>query len=266
MTWKSIVEVEIAKTYIQLNAPQTWKIVQEFLELNKNYQLDSIGKLKQATPYMPDLIDLARLHSLIIEEKRTTVLEFGCGFSTLIMAEALASLACEDSCLKLTKARRNNLHQIISIDDQESFIAIAKDRLPVGLSEFVKFVHSEVECSTHDSRVCTLYSQLPICMPDLIYIDGPDQFNVKGDVRGWSTRSVGMVPMSADLISLEYILPSGCYVIIDGRGANVQFLRDYLNKNWKYEYYQQVDQHSFLLECDSFGKYNDILIDYHKGL
>ena len=33
---------------------------------------------KMITPYLPDWEDLVRLHSLILERRVTTVLEFGC--------------------------------------------------------------------------------------------------------------------------------------------------------------------------------------------
>ena len=40
-------------------------------------------------PQPPDLNDLYRLYMLIVLNKRTTVLEFGTGYSTLVMHYAL---------------------------------------------------------------------------------------------------------------------------------------------------------------------------------
>ena len=39
-----------------------------------------------------------------------------------------------------------------------------------------------------NGRVCTQYKKLPLINPDLIYLDGPDQFNVKKNVNGISTN------------------------------------------------------------------------------
>ena len=40
-------------------------------------------------PFGPELLDLYRLHQIILKYKRTTVLEFGVGWSTKVMANAL---------------------------------------------------------------------------------------------------------------------------------------------------------------------------------
>ena len=39
--------------------------------------------------YPPEIIDLCRLHQFVILNKRLTILEFGSGWSSLIMAHAL---------------------------------------------------------------------------------------------------------------------------------------------------------------------------------
>ena len=48
--------------------------------------------LKTSNPYKPDLRDLYNLYHLIILNKRTTVLEFGTGWSSLIISLALSDL------------------------------------------------------------------------------------------------------------------------------------------------------------------------------
>ncbi len=264
MSWRAITDSSSAILYLQKYAPVSYQVINSFIEQNKDYKLDVIGKLSQQLPYMPDLVDLARLHGLVVQEKRTQILEFGCGFSTLVMAEALSHLDSQATRKLLREARRENPFQILSVDDQERFMLIAKNRIPESLSHYVKFTYSNVICSTHDNRYCTFYDELPVCMPDLIYIDGPDQFQVHGEIRGWSTRSTDMVPMSADLLAMEYVLPSEAIVVVDGRGANVQFLRNYLTRKWKYEYCLEADQHILLLKSPSIGKYNDRLINFYN--
>lgn len=102
-------------------------------------------------------------------------------------------------------------------------------------------------------------------MPDFIYLDGPDQFLVKGSVRGWSTRSYQAMPMSADILTIEFFLPKGTIIVVDGRGANSQFLLAYLKRDWIYYYNSIVDQHIFKLVSDSFGAYNNCLERFHEG-
>ena len=43
-----------------------------------------------AEPFGPDCADLSRLHAVITKRKALTVLEFGSGLSTLVMADALS--------------------------------------------------------------------------------------------------------------------------------------------------------------------------------
>ena len=45
---------------------------------------ESVNSLLVKKPYKPELEDLYRLFKMIILNKRTTVLEFGCGWSSLI--------------------------------------------------------------------------------------------------------------------------------------------------------------------------------------
>ena len=36
--------------------------------------------------------------------------------------------------------------------------------------------------TSFNGRICTQFKKLPLINPDLIYLDGPDQFNIKGNV------------------------------------------------------------------------------------
>ena len=41
--------------------------------------------------------------------------------------------------------------------------------------------------TTFNDLIYTKYKRLPLCNPDFIYLDGPDQFNIK-NVNGISTN------------------------------------------------------------------------------
>ena len=62
-----------------------------FVELSKNRDVTETNpnSLQQKETYRPNLEDLYRLFSFISLNKRTTVLEFGTGWSTLVMALAI---------------------------------------------------------------------------------------------------------------------------------------------------------------------------------
>ena len=114
------------------------------------------------------------------------------------------------------------------------------------------------------SRITTQYNKLPHINPDLIYIDGPDQFKVKGDINGWSTRQSDMLPMSSDVLLIEPFLLKGTHIIIDGRGANAIFIK-IIYREWKYEYNEESDRHIFELHGKSIGRYNSMLNSYQKN-
>ena len=54
-------------------------------------------------------------------------------------------------------------------------------------------------------------------------------------------------------------------IIIDGRGANAQFLRDYLKRNWLYKFDYINDQHIFYLNEKPLGKYNKLQLEFYKN-
>ena len=60
-----------------------------------NFFLSDKPKIKkkiEKKTYKPNLIDLSSLYEIIISHKRTTVLEFGSGWSSLVIAHALKFL------------------------------------------------------------------------------------------------------------------------------------------------------------------------------
>ena len=43
-----------------------------------------------------------------------------------------------------------------------------------------------------NGKICNEYTKLPICSPDFIYLDAPDQFNIKGNQNGININHVDM--------------------------------------------------------------------------
>ena len=108
----------------------------------------------------------------------------------------------------------------------------------------------------------SFYEKIPNICPDLIYLDGPDQFSSSGDLRGMSTRHPDRMPMAADILSFEHFLIPGTVIIVDGRTANARFLKSNLQREWDYSHYENFDQHIFLLTEKPLGKYNKNYLDF----
>ena len=118
--------------------------------------------------------------------------------------------------------------------------------------------------TTFNNRICTTYKKLPLCNPDFIYLDGPDQFNVKKDIKGISTRHKDMMPMVSDILKFEYFYTPGTIIVCDGRAANAKFLKDHFKRNWRYINDKKNDQHIFWLVDPILGKFNKLQIKFYN--
>jgi len=211
--------IEDAEIYLLNNG------LEKIVKASKNGgELGVNEKLETRIPFKPDLIDLCRLHRFVIEQKRTTILEFGTGWSTWIFSDALFKLKLKFS-EDVKSLRRNNPFELHVIDDEPEFIQIAKSRIPDALQSIASFHKRPAKMGTFNDRICTFYESLPHISPDLIYVDGPNQFSVQGDIDGWSTRHKDMMPMMGDLLRIEHFLTPGTIIIFDGRAANSRFFK-----------------------------------------
>ena len=219
-------------------------------------------------PYRPELHDLYSLYQFTILNKRTTILEFGSGWSSLIFALALNELKNKYN-KEIQNLRRNNPFELFILENEKKFLSITKRRL----SNFVKkkninikinYHYSEVCMTSFNGRIATEYKKFPLCNPDFIYLDGPDQFNVKGNIRGISTRHKDMMPMVCDIIKFEYFYTPGTIIVTDGRAANAKFLKDNFKRKWSYKNDKRNDQHIFYLDDPCLGKYNKRQLKFYK--
>ena len=241
-----------------------------YKELNEDIDLNQIDiKLEHPTyasvdkdnkiPFVSEYDDLIRLHYLAISRKVTTILEFGVGKSSIVFDNALRNnkILHEDFCKK--NLRRGNLFECHSIDNNNDWINSVKKKYD---TKQVTFSYSECIISEFNNRICTLYKNIPNICPDLIYLDAPDQFSPKGNVRGISTSHVDRLPMSGDILCFENFLLPGTLIVVDGRTANAIFLKNNLQRDWKYYYSEIYDQHFFELNEKPLGPYNKIQLDF----
>ncbi len=214
--------------------------------------------------YKPELDDLYLLHQYTLRYKRTTILEFGTGWSTYIFAHAL-DINKKKYQKDIKNLRRNNPFEVHSVDDMRKYLKISKNRLSKNLIKRSFFHFSEAEMTTFNGRICTQYKKLPLINPDLIYLDGPDQFNIKKKINGISTNHKDMMPMSCDILKIEHFLTPGTIIISDGRAANSRFLKSNLQRDWHYEYDDLNDQHLFFLKEKPLGIYNNLQIKFYTS-
>ncbi len=215
----------------------------------------------------PELDDLSRLHYIVLNRKVTTIMEFGVGKSTRIFAEALKINHKKYHDITSRTLRRKNLYQCHSVDNNQKWIDNCVKEIPneFFLNNLVNINFSNVITSEFVGKVCTYYESLPNVCPDLIYLDGPDQFSPIGDVRGLSTRHQDRMPMAADILTFEHFLLPGTLIIVDGRTANARFLKSNFQRTWSYYYSESWDQHFFELQEQPLGKFNKEMICHCLG-
>ena len=210
-------------------------------------------------PYPAELDDLIRLHFLVVTRKVTTILEFGVGKSTVVFDNALSINKKANESFVKNNLRRANAFQCHSVDNSKSYIKQLQKNYELR-NTFLHF--SKCRMGTFNDRICTFFDNIPNICPDLIYLDGPDQYGTIGDIRGISTRNVDRLPMAGDILSIEHFLLPRTLIVIDGRTANARFLKTNLQRNWEYSYFPEYDQHFFELMEEPLGIFNEKQIKF----
>ena len=158
--------------------------------------------------------------------------------------------------------RRSNKFECHTIDNSKKYINIYKKNYKTNN---LFFHYCVCNVSTYNGKICTFFDNIPNICPDFIYIDGPDQFSPRGDVRGLNTNHPDRVPMSADLLAIEHFLLPGTLIVLDGRTANARFLKSNFQRQWNHWHSQEFDQHFFELSEEPLGILNKNQIDFCLG-
>ncbi len=230
-----------------------------------NYQagvFDAVGG-KLASPIPPDPDDLARIHKLIRLRKCFTVLEFGVGYSTAVIADALQKNQRDWEALPQKAEIRNRfMFQLFSVDTSKAWIETAAARLPADLAARVHFQFSEVKIGTHNGQICHYYQNIPDIVPDFIYLDGPSPKDVKGSVNGMSFQCDERTVMAADLLLMEPTFLPGLFILVDGRTNNARFLARNFTRKYDAKWGPEGDVTTFELVEERLGKYNLLGSDF----
>lgn len=214
----------------------------------------------------PDWSDLARLHWLAVSRSAFTVLEFGVGWSTLVLAAAMReNRRCWDQATDKPKIRNHSPFTVHSVCASSTWIDNARRLLPDELRQYVHFSESVIEAGTFGGRMCHFYARLPDVVPDLVYLDGPDPADVSGDVNGLTWRNPDRTVLSGDLLVMESTLLPGTCVLIDGRTNNARFLRNNLQRQWGAAHDVEGDVTILELQESPLGEINRQTLHYCLG-
>jgi len=221
------------------------------------------GRLTIPFPPQPD--DLVRLHKLIRERRCFTVLEFGLGYSTIVIADALKKNEQDWNNLPQRPSIRNRfMFELFSVDASQDWIETVKTRFPDHLIECVNFHYSEVKAGIFNGQLCHYYENLPDIVPDFIYLDGPSAKDVKGSIHGLSFKCEERTVMSGDLLLMESTFLPGIFIIVDGRTNNARFLERNFTRNYEVKWDKEGDVTTFELKEERLGKYNLLGSDFFR--
>ena len=141
----------------------------DFIVESRNKSTKSVKQMISKEPYKPQLSDLYRLYKFVILNKRTTILEFGSGWSTLMFSLALKEIK-NKFCNNAKKIRRNNLFELFVLENERKYLNITKKRIKkfnktqnIKNNIQINYNFSEVEMTMYNGNICTQYQKLPLC-------------------------------------------------------------------------------------------------------
>ena len=103
------------------------KNLKSIIDLSKK-EKPSVNQMIYNEPYIPYLSKLYRLYQFVLINKRTTVFEFGSGWSTLIFSLALKELRDKFS-KEVKKLRRNNPFELFVLENEKKYLSISRNRV-----------------------------------------------------------------------------------------------------------------------------------------
>ncbi|MGN1063437.1 MAG: hypothetical protein ACI4QM_03860 [Alphaproteobacteria bacterium] len=213
------------------------------------------GKIK--IPFPPVKQDLVQLHKLIRENHFFTALEFGVGYSSIIICDALYKNQQDFERLNPQPDIRNRYKfQLFCVDSSFKWIWNIKKKIPPHLKNRLHISHSRLKIGTYQGQVCSYYKKLPDIVPDFIYLDGPDPQKVHGTLNGLSFRCWERTVVAADLLLMESTFLPGTCILVDGRTNNARFLQRHFTRNFKCTWNKELDTTLFQLDEERLGPYN----------
>ena len=215
-------------------------------------------------PHPPEIKDLYRLYQFIILNKRTTVLEFGCGHSSLVITKALEENKKNFSQKPFTRCIFP--YHLFIVDNEKKYLNLTKKKITEKFNHAnVKYFFSDVQMTNYKGSFASEYKKLPQVNPDFIYLDAPSQFSVKKTVNNFTLAKRDMMPMSCDILKFENFLLPGTIILIDGRTINARYLMNNFKRKWKHYFNGESDQTVFVLDEKPLGPFNKEQIKFYRS-
>jgi hypothetical protein len=244
---KQIINLDLKKKFYLYGINKL--LNQKVYKLPKPSKPNDTSKKAGGAAFEAECPDLTRLYSIIRMRKIITVLEFGSGKSTQIIAEALKKNK-QDYNNQISLIRRKNPFHIYSLESEKKYAKqVINSCKKTGLEEHVTVKLVEAEQTYFDNMICGKYKRIPSVCPDLIYVDGPMPMSYKNSKKQYmSMNDSDITNITCDLLIIEPVLLPGTIVIIDGMTNNARFNKRNLKRNWLS--YEDLDNDYTLMILD----------------
>ena len=270
---KKKTEKEIIKFFIQLGLGYLVSDKFYYVDGYKVTKQDYLNKKKDKSgkfdiritnnAHPPEIKDLYRLYQFIILNNRTTVLEFGCGHSSVVLAKALEKNRTRFTPKPFTRCIYP--YQLFIVDNERKYLSLTKKKIIKNVKKAeVNYFFSDAQMTNYNGAFASEYRKLPQVNPDFIYLDAPSQFSVKKTINNFTLAKRDMMPMSCDILKFENFLAPGTIILIDGRVINARFLKNNFKRNWKHYFIKDSDQTIFVLDEKPLGPFNLEQLKFYK--
>jgi len=191
-------------------------------------ELDHLGVLEAIHRFVamrpdhalpPDYVDLLRLYRLVRAHAASTIVEYGSGCSTLVLA--LAAQASSDDW------------SLYSVEADAYWAEATRSALPADLAERCTIAYVPVVLDERHGLPGVRHTDLPPVDPDFVYLDGPPLPQDR--------------PRAFDVLDLESRFKDGLVLIVDSRPYNVAFLREHLQRVYRVRQEGRPPAHVFEL-------------------
>ncbi len=121
--------------------------------------------------------------------------------------------------------------------------------------------------TSFNGRYSSRYSDFndPVC--DFVIIDGPSQYAPGADeaLGLFTTAKPHLMPMASDVLPVEHFFEPGAIIFVDGRTSNARFLKQNLQRGWRYHHFLSADFHIFELQEEPLGPVNRARLENIPG-
>lgn len=148
-------------------------------------------------------IDYLILYEYVRQRRPATVVEFGTGTTTMIMAHAMQEVG---------------FGRIVTIDHIAKFSDETREAMPADLRPRVEFVLTWVEAEMAEGVTTLRYHDAPNVAPDMVFVDGPPTLFGKQHFP------------SSDALHLVKTATVPADIIIDRRLATARYLSEHLGR------------------------------------